>query len=167
MDPRRRILLLGLGNDIMGDDGVGLAAVRALREEFSDDVDLVESGEAGLALLDLLAGYDRVLLLDSVTTGDHSPGTVLEFGREDFDKVVGPSPHYAGLPEVLGLAEGLGIDFPGEIRVLALEIDAPLEFREALSAEIERALPAYVERAAAILCEWHCARAQGPASRSL
>jgi len=152
--PPRPILLLALGNDIMGDDGAALAAARALKENLAADVDLVESPEAGLALLDAMAGYDRVLLLDSITTGRHRPGTVLEFSSKDFNKVVGPSPHYAGLPEVLELARRLDIDFPGEVCVLALEIERPLDFRETLSPQIEQALPAYVERAARILRRW-------------
>lgn len=152
--PPRPILLLALGNDIMGDDGAALAAARALKQDPVDDVDLVESGEAGLALLDAMAGYDRVLLLDSITTGRHRPGTVLEFSSEDFDNVVGPSPHYAGLPEVLELARRLNVDFPEEVRVLALEIERPMDFRETLSPRIEQALPAYVERALEILRQW-------------
>ena len=155
MRPRRRpILLLALGNDILGDDGAGLAAARALREEFADEVDVVESGEAGLALLDLMAGYRRVLLLDSMATGRHPPGTVLAFSDKDFDKVVGPSPHYAGLPEVLELARRMDIDFPEEISILAVEIEQPLDFRETLTPPIEKALPAYVERAAGTLRRW-------------
>ena len=68
-------------------------------------------------------------------------GTVLEFSREDFDRVLGPSPHYAGLPEVLSLAKHLEITFPEEIRVLALEIADCCDFRETLSPPIEQALP--------------------------
>ncbi|MGB2820745.1 MAG: hydrogenase maturation protease [Phycisphaerae bacterium] len=164
MRPRRRpILLLALGNDILGDDGAGLAAARALREEFADEVDVVESGEAGLALLDMMAGYKCVLLLDTITTGEHSPGTVLELSREDFDKAVGPSPHYAGLPEVLELARRMDIDFPGEISILALEIEQPLDFRETLTPPIEKALPAYVERSRQILREWTTETPSDPA----
>ncbi len=149
-----RILVLALGNDIMGDDGVGPVAARAVAERFSH-VDVIETGEAGLAMLETLAGYDRVLLIDSIATGDHPPGTVLEFGRADFDKVLGPTPHYAGLPEVLQLADHLGLDFPHDIRVLAIEIDPPLDFRESLSPNIAAAVPVFVDRASAILRQWN------------
>jgi hydrogenase maturation protease len=92
--------------------------------------------------------------LDSIVTGQHCPGTVLEFAREDFDKVTGPSPHYAGLPEVLALAERLGVAFPEEIRILAMEIESPYDFTETLSAVVEQAVPAYVAKARRILRQW-------------
>jgi hydrogenase maturation protease len=150
------ILLLALGNDIIGDDGVALDAARALRETFSDEpnVDVVESGESGLALLDLLPPYQRVLLLDSIEAGDLPAGEVREFSREDFHKVLGPSPHYAGLPEVIALADKLGMDFPSELRVLAIKIDPQEEFRQGLSDDILRALPNYIDQAEQILCDW-------------
>ena len=82
----KRCLLLALGNDILKDDGVGLAAAGLLRSEFKEAVDIVEAPGTGLALLELLAGYDRALLLDAIFTGNAPPGTVLEFSREDFQK---------------------------------------------------------------------------------
>jgi hydrogenase maturation protease len=147
-------LLLALGNDIMGDDRVGLVTSQILAEEFGADVDFVDTAEAGLALLDILAGYKRVLLLDSIVTGNHRPGEVLEFSRKDFDKVLGPSPHYAGLPEVLELARRLKINFPEQIRVLAMEIETPYIFSERLTAQIQQAVPDYVEKAGQILRQW-------------
>ena len=161
MNPRERpILLLALGNDIMGDDGVALAAGRILRKSFTEDVDHVETPGADLALLEVMSGYDRVLLIDSIVTGRHPPGTVLDFTGADFDKTVGPSPHCAGLPEVLMLAELLHVDFPKEIRILAMEIDTPLDFRETLGPVVERALPGYVARAGSILRQWKEERAR-------
>ncbi len=150
------ILALALGNDIIGDDGVALDAARALKETFSDEpnIDVVESAESGLALLDILSPYQRVLLLDSIEAGDLRVGEVREFTREDFDKVLGPSPHYAGLPEVIALADKLGIDFPSELRVLAIKIDPQEEFRQGLSDDILRALPNYIDQAERILRDW-------------
>jgi len=147
-------LLLGLGNDILGDDAVGLVAARLLRNELQDDVEILESAGAGLELLDLLEGHERALLLDAVLTGEHPPGTVLEFSREHFQKVAGPSPHYAGIPEVLRLAECLGIAFPTELCILAMEVEDPYHIREGLSASVERALPLFVGRAKQILSRW-------------
>ncbi len=150
----RRILLLALGNDILGDDGAGLAAARILKKEFQGDVEIVESSEAGLALLELLEGYERALLLDAVMTGGCPPGTVLEFLPEDFQKILAPSPHYAGLPEALQMAQRLDMALPKEIRILALEVENPFEFREGLSPSVEEALPRFVERARQVLEDW-------------
>jgi hydrogenase maturation protease len=149
-----RPLCLALGNDILGDDGVGFAAGRAVAARFGDRVEVVLTSEAGLALLEHLAGRRRALLLDSVETGRVPAGTVLAFGRDDFRRVLAPSPHYAGLPEVLALGERLGLEVPDDLRVLAMEVEDACTVREGLSPAVERALPELVERAAAILAGW-------------
>lgn len=150
----RPALVLALGNDLLGDDGAGLFAARLLREEFQEGVEVVESGEAGLALVEMLEGYERALLLDAVVTGRCPPGAVLEFSPQDFQRVVAPSPHYAGLPEAIALAGRLGVTFPKEIRILALEVENPYAFREGLSPPVQEALPALVERAGQVLRGW-------------
>ncbi len=150
------ILILALGNDIVGDDGVALEAARVLTERFDGqpDLDVIETTEGGLGMIDILSPYRRVLLLDSIEAGDDPAGKVREFSRADFHRVLGPCPHYAGLPEVIALAEKLGIDFPDELRVLTIKIDPQDEFRQGLTDEIRQALPAFVDQAAIILSEW-------------
>ena len=154
MQPHPRILVLGLGNDILGDDAVGLLAARRLRLLLPDSVDVVESGGGGLDLLDALEGYDRAILLDAILTGTHPPGTILEFSAEDFKKDDAPSPHYAGLPTVIQLAESLGIVFPSHFRIVAMEIENPYEVIEGLSRPVEASLPGFVERARSLVEEW-------------
>jgi hydrogenase maturation protease len=151
---RPRILVLGLGNDILGDDAVGLLAARRLRVLLPESVDVVESGGGGLDLLDVLEGYDRALLLDAILTGKHPPGTILEFSAEDLKKDDAPSPHYAGLPTVIQLAESLSIHFPMIFQIVAVEIENPYEVLEGLSDTVEATLPAVVERARAIVSSW-------------
>ena len=154
------ILLLALGNDIIGDDGVALAAARALQKTFGDEVDVLETTEGGLGLIDVLAPYERVLLLDSIEMGDQPAGTVLEFSSEDFRKTLRQSPHYAGLPEVIALAQRLGMDFPDELRVLAMKIDQQEEFRVGLSDDVRGALDGFIDQAGQILREWISDRAR-------
>lgn len=155
MNPKAsEILVLALGNDIMGDDAAALEAAEILKKAFSGGVDFVATLETGLALMDLMSGYRRVLLLDSVTTGHHKPGTIIEFAREDFNKVLGPSPHCMGLPEVLELADCLSIDFPQEIIILAIEIEFPSDFSESLGETIRQKIPIYVDKAATVLNRW-------------
>ena len=149
-----RILVLGLGNDILGDDAVGLLAARRLRALLPEAVRVEESGGAGLDLLDFLEGYDCALLLDAIATGRHPPGAVLEFSDADFQEVLVPSPHYAGIPEMLRLAKELGIPFPREIRILACEIADPYRIHEGVSDAVTAALPAYVSRAQEVVDAW-------------
>ena len=163
------MLVLALGNDILGDDGVGFHAARALRAEFPDEVDVVETGEAGLALLDHLERYDKAIILDAVATGQCAPGTVLCWDREDFRRLVSPSQHAAGLPHILELAERLEMAFPGELRVVCMEVADPTVFRETLTAEAGRALSDMVAEAREILEGWGCrpsgVRPRGPSGK--
>lgn len=155
------ILVLGLGNDILGDDAIGILAARELRPGLPEAVEVAESAEAGLALLERFEGRERVLLLDSIMTRQCEAGTILELGPEDFGKVAAPSPHYAGLPEVLALAGRLEIPFPSEIRILAMEVEDPFEIREGLTPKVAAALPGLVARAREVLAGWGGERSVG------
>jgi hydrogenase maturation protease len=153
-NPHPRILVLGLGNDILGDDAVGLLVARRLRAFLPAGVEVVESGGGGLDLLDRLEGFDRALLIDSILTGKRPPGTLVEFSAVELRHNAAPSPHYAGLPTVIELAESLGLEFPSDFRVLAVEIANPYEVVERLSPQVAAAVPAMAERARVIVQEW-------------
>jgi len=149
-----RRLVLALGNDLLGDDAVGLIAARQLKESLPPGVEMEETATGGLDLLDFLEGCDKALLLDAVITGRHPPGTVVELTREDFGGKDLPSPHYAGLPDVLALAEHLRVPFPDDLRILAMEVERPCELRTDLSPAVRRALPGYVDRARQVIRDW-------------
>lgn len=152
----RPALVLALGNDILGDDGVAFHAARLLRAEFPQSVDVIETGEAGLPLLDYLEPYGKALILDAAATGKCPPGTILRWDRGDFRRCVAPSQHSAGLPQILELAERLGMAFPAELQVICMEVGDPTVFRETLTAEANQALPAMAARAREILTAWGC-----------
>ena len=106
-----KTIVLGLGNDLLGDDAAGILAARALREQIGDVADVVESSLTGLALLDLFLGYDRAIIIDAIVTGNKPPGAIHELHPSDLDPVVAPSPHYTGLPEMLAISERLDLKF--------------------------------------------------------
>jgi hydrogenase maturation protease len=104
MNPlRNKLLVLALGNDLMGDDAAGLAAARELKNEFGSVIDIFEVASAGFMLLDD-EGYDR-LLLDTVLSKTHK-GTVRELTKKTFEEIFEP-PHYVGLPELMNLQKDL------------------------------------------------------------
>ena len=147
-------LILALGNDVLGDDAVGIHAARELRKEYAAAVDIIEAAVGGYALLDYIEGYERVLLLDAVATGRVKPGTVMELAREDFGPADSTSPHHVGLPEVFALADRLSIPLPHDFRIIVIEIRQPEVLSQSLSPEIQKALPALIDRAALMLNEW-------------
>lgn len=154
MKEHKKILVLGIGNDILSDDAVGLVAARKLRGELSNDVEVEEAYGLGLELLETLEGYEYALLLDAVMTGQREPGTIMEFTQNDFAPEISSSPHYVGLPEVFKMAEKLHIPFPKEIRILALEVEDPYHIHEGLTVAVEEAIPALIKKAKEIIISW-------------
>ena len=155
-----RTLVLGLGNDILADDAVGLRAVRMLRGRTGPGIVVEESSMHGLALLDLFIGYERAVLIDAVHTGRHPPGTILEMSPSDLAPAGGtPSPHFCGLPEMIDLAARMELDFPRRFHIVAVEIGDALTIGGAMSAEIEAAVPELCR----LVMKWLAETTPGPA----
>ncbi|HEX3268683.1 MAG TPA: hydrogenase maturation protease [Gaiellaceae bacterium] len=118
---RRRILVAGIGNVFLGDDGFGVAVAQALvREEQPEGVDVVDFGIRGMDLAYALKDYEAVVFVDAAPRGE-TPGTVSVIEPDlDDDVVVSPDAHGMSPVHVLGLARSLG-PVPGRILVVACE----------------------------------------------
>jgi hydrogenase maturation protease len=107
-DPLRPTLVLGCGNLLGADDGVGLAALERLRDQFRfpDDVTLEDGGTWGLNLLPMIEDCGRLLLVDAIDTGV-APASLTVLEREQIPRYLARkvSPHQIDLREVLALAE--------------------------------------------------------------
>ncbi len=130
---RRPVLILGLGNPLYGDDGFGPAVVETLsRSDLPAGVEVLDGGTAGLGLLPVIAGRERLLVVDVAEMG--RPAGTLTHVRWPEVGLVGAlslSLHQVGLAEVLALAERLGWA-PGEVHIFALQ-PAFLGWRKGLS----------------------------------
>lgn len=107
---RRQILVLGIGNILLRDEGVGVRVIEQMQEmRLPDDVELVDGGTAGADLLDVLADRKKVIVIDAVQA-DCEPGTVLRFTADDLVRPdgVGVSLHELGLGEALTMTRQLG-----------------------------------------------------------
>jgi len=135
-----RTLVLGLGNEYAGDDAVGVLAVRALRAELARDADVVESAASGLALLEVFAGYDHAVVVDSIRTGRSPAGTIVEAGLAELGVAIAPSLHQAGIPELAAVARRLGMGFPDRTRVLGVEVAGPLVFGAPMTEPVAAAM---------------------------
>lgn len=152
-----RPLVLGLGNELAADDAVGLLAARSVVEELAGRADVVESAASGLALIEILAGYERAVVIDAIRTGKHPPGGVVEMGLAEVGRVVAPSAHQAGLPELAAVAARLGLRFPTETVVLAVEVVDPYTIGGAMSEPVARAIPTVRRRVTELVEGWTAA----------
>jgi hydrogenase maturation protease len=132
-----RTVVIGLGNPIMGDDGLGLAALERLRTEYAipPEIELVDGGTWGMNLLPTIEEAGRVILIDAIDTGA-APGTPLRLERERLPRYLATkiSPHQVDLRDVLALAELRGT-LPADTIALGLQ-PASVEMRHSLSAVV-------------------------------
>jgi hydrogenase maturation protease len=149
-----KTLVLGLGNELLADDGIGIAAARTLTEELDGVADVVECNLHGIALLDVILGYEKLIIIDAVKTGNVPPGTIIELRPSDLSPVLAPSPHYAGLPELITLAGRLRLDFPQDIMIFAVEISDHHTIGRPLSLSVARSLGDLVQRVKTQLHKW-------------
>ncbi len=142
------LLLLGLGNDLLCDDAIGLRVVEAARPLLNDQagVTVASTSEMGLSLLDLIVGFQSVVLVDSVQTARVPAGTVHEFDAKDLASLCLVSPHFLGVGEVLALGRKLGLRVPDEVRVFAIEVADPFTVSTRMTRELEKLLPTLVQR---------------------
>lgn len=148
-DARAGTLVIGLGNPLMCDDGIGLEALRrfAAREALLPGIELVDGGTWGMNLLPLIETAGSVLFLDAIRLGS-APGTVHELEGDAVPRRLAHklSPHQIDLGEVLAIAMLRGTLPP---RLFALGIEpAVVEMGTAISPEVEVAMPTLLERVA-------------------
>jgi hydrogenase maturation protease len=151
--PERQLLLLGLGNDILTDDAVGLHVVRELRPKLAAhrSIDIRETTEMGLALLDFITGYRAVVIVDSIQTGKALPGFLHELDASALNQLTGRTPHFVGVSETLALGRQLGLAMPEQVRIFAIEVEDPFTLGTDMTPALQSALPGIVERIAAAL----------------
>jgi hydrogenase maturation protease len=150
-----RTVVLGLGNMLMADDGIGLAALARLEEEWfiPRDVELVDGGTWGMTLLPVIERADRVIILDAIDVGD-PPGTLIRLEGDEVPRFLGLklSPHQIDLREVLALAELRG-SLPGQLVALGIQPER-VEMSTTFSPPVAARLDQLVHLAAAVLYDW-------------
>jgi hydrogenase maturation protease len=139
-ESRCPVLVLGMGNILLEDEGLGIRALEVLRREFElpAGVELLDGGTTGMGLLDDISGRDHLVVLDAVQTGE-PPGTLVVMRGDEVPVYFGirVTPHQLGLADVLATLK-LTDEQPGSVRVLgmvpfsldmALELSSPVRAR--------------------------------------
>lgn len=139
-------LILGLGNPLRGDDGIGPRVIEeVMRRGLPEGVSSLDGGTAGLDLLNVLEGWKRVVVVDAADVG-REPGQFLRFTPDQARLVEAEdsfSLHHAGLGEVLALADVLGQTLP-ELTIFGVQ-PARVGWGQGLSPVVVAALPALTD----------------------
>jgi hydrogenase maturation protease len=119
----KKTLILGIGNYLLSDDGVGVHAVQKLErtKQIPEEVQVVDGGTCGLDLLHFLEGIERLIIVDAVKT-KHPAGTIIRLEGDAIPAylTMKVSPHEIGMPELLAAAKLRDI-YPAEVIVLGVQ----------------------------------------------
>ncbi len=149
-----RAVVLGIGNILLQDEGIGVRVVEALQEQyhFGDAVDLIDGGTKGFELLPFLE-VDHILVVDAVEA-DAAPGTLVKLHNDEVPRFLGQkvSPHQIGLADILSIATLRGMD-PADMVLIGVQ-PAALDVGIELSPTIAALLPSLMEQVIAQLQQW-------------
>ena len=147
MDGKTKTLILGLGNSLLCDDGVGIYVAAELKNRVDrPEITVMETGVAGLSLLDLLVGYDRAIIVDAIQTVGGKAGQIYRLEPKAFDTAIHTaSAHGIDFTTALEFGKKLGLHLPQEIVIFAIEASDVSTFSEECTPEVTRAIPTCVE----------------------
>ncbi|MHB8880559.1 MAG: hydrogenase maturation protease [Thermodesulfovibrionales bacterium] len=149
-----RTVVIGLGNPLLTDDGVGIRVSRMIRDllahqqgcgEDGDSIDVREVYAGGIRLMDAMTGYDRACIVDAMVTGRFRPGEVSEFDQAGLCGTRNMvCTHDTNLPTALELGRMLGLHLPSVIKIWGIEACDVTSFSEQLTGEVGCAVPVAV-----------------------
>ncbi len=149
-------LVLGIGNLLMADDGLGVRLAQGLasRYRFPSGVKVLDGGTLGLDLLPRLEGVERLLVVDAVETGD-KPGTMVRLTGEEIPLALETkvSPHQMGLKDLLTVSALMG-NVPREMVLWGVQ-PASIELDMVLSPDVAERMPLLEEKVLEELRSWN------------
>jgi hydrogenase maturation protease len=137
-----KILVLGLGNPILGDDAIGLHIAAEVKKRISNpDVAVLQSELGGLNLLDLFIGYDKAIILDAIDMRDGKPGQIYRLNEKSFEASHhANSTHGTDFRSIIELGRKLGLDLPGQFVIFAVQVQDMFSFAEQLTPPVENSV---------------------------
>jgi hydrogenase maturation protease len=145
-----KIVVIGLGNPILTDDGVGVKVAYEVEKNLGPDLPpnltITEASVGGLRLMELLVGFDRVILIDALLTENgHKPGTIHHMTLEDL-RNISPTQHSASAHDtslVTALDAGIeiGLHLPTEFSIYAVDVENILDFSNEPTPAVAAAIP--------------------------
>ncbi len=155
MNTMKEIIIVGIGNTLMSDDGAGVFAVQELdkRYEFAENVELLDGGTKGLELLPFVEGKKKMLFIDAVNFNEKA-GTVGELTQQEIPDYFATklSVHQIALPDLIGAGKLLGT-LPEEYHLIGIQpesIEPGYGMTEPVTKEFESLLSRVIDK----LKEW-------------
>lgn len=155
MENENSIILLGVGNILLTDEGLGVHVVNEIRKEytFSPAISIIDGGTMGMELLSYMRGMKKLLLVDAVNGGE-APGTIYEFPHKDMETYFTDhiSVHEVGMQDILRIRT-LQEDPLEDAMVIGVEpesLDIGLEVTDI----VKKALPGVKQRIIDVLKQW-------------
>lgn len=144
--------IIGLGNPILGDDGIGWKVAEQIEKEIETKqalyphlcIDIQKFSLGGLSLMEQMIDTDAVILIDAIQTGDQPIGSVSQLNLDELPNYSAghtTSPHDTSLQNALQAAKLMGAQLPDIIKIVAIEAEKVYEFSEQLSPPVEQAIP--------------------------
>ena len=151
-----KTIVVGLGNRSFSDDGVGLEVARIIKNSILDkNVTVVELSIAGIDILDVVANYDKAIVVDAVQTQRCKPGTIHRFKPDDTVSSNEISPHDIDIVSSLHLGRKLGLSLPEEIIIYGIETSNISKPEEGCTPSVSDAVPLCVKKIIAELQSEH------------
>lgn len=144
----KKTLVIGLGNTILRDDGVGIRVAQEVQQRLNgrDDVDVAELSVGGIRLMEAMSGYDRVFITDAVMTGQHPAGSFFRLDLDDLGMSLHTSStHDASLACALESGRVAGQKIPSEIVIWGIEAVDVNTFGEEMTPEVAAAVSSVAE----------------------
>lgn len=138
-----KIVVVGFGNEILSDDGIGVKIIKELqKEELFSSIDFDFGWLGGIEILDFIENYDTAVLIDAIRTKDGSPGDVYHFTPGDFLETLHLSNfHETSFNITLEMGRKLGLKIPENIHIIAVEIVEDLVFNKSFTPQVEKKYP--------------------------
>ena len=155
-----KTIVVGLGNPILTDDGVGVKVAYEVETRLGDnipsDLTITEASVGGLRLMELLEGYDRAIIIDAIQTQNgNQPGTIFTLDLDNLRSISptqhSTSAHDTSLVTALGAGKLMGMRLPDEITIFAVEVANILDFSELPTPAVADAIPKVTEMVLEIL----------------
>jgi hydrogenase maturation protease len=141
-----KTLILGIGNTILTDDGVGIRIAQKIKKK-NPNLEVMEASETGVALLDDVVGYDKLIIIDSIRTGKGKPGELYKLDLKNLRASTNLfSSHGIDIATAFELGQSLGYEIPKHISIYGVETKNNMTLGERCTEEIEEKLLSIVKQ---------------------